>query len=194
MCDRLVSRCKCQRHWLGHKERTNMSSTLECVSVCMYMKYHTIVDFSGLREMTKCAGAAHGWTLDSAVIGKNVLSAVESDLRTRRRDVFTPDVIIRRSAAHHITFFLCWGGEVERSMRLKRRKITSGGGGAAWRSSSPPLSLPSPPVSLGLTFTHRRIYFLPPVARQQTGKSITWRRQILRKGLQEGDASGRCSM
>lgn len=89
------------------------------------------------------------------------------------------------------TFFLCWGGEVERSTRLKRRKITTA---AAWRSSSPPLSLPSPPVSLGLTFTHRRIYFLPPVARQQTGKSITWRRQILRKSSQEGDASGRCSM
>lgn len=80
---------------------------------------------------------------------------------------------------------------MERSTRLKRRKITTA---AAWRSSSPPLSLPSPPVSLGLTFTHRRIYFLPPVARQQTGKSITWRRQILRKSLQEGDASGRCSM
>lgn len=76
--------------------------------------------------------------------------------------------------------------------RLKRRKITAA---AAWRSGSPPPSLPSLPVSLGLTFTHCCIYFLPPVARQQTGKSITWRRQILRKSSQEeGDTSGRSSM
>lgn len=75
--------------------------------------------------------------------------------------------------------------------RLKRRKITTA---AARRSGSPPPSLPSLPASLGLTFTHCCIYFLPPVARQQTGKSITWRRQILRKSLQEeGDTSGRSS-
>lgn len=100
---------------------------------------------------------------------------LSSDAPQQKHHLFS--MLGRRSGAFHTP---------EKEKNNNRRRL------ALQLSSS--LSLPSPPVSLGLTFTHRRIYFLPPVARQQTGKSITWRRQILRKSLQEGDASGRCSM
>lgn len=52
-----------------------------------------------------------------------------------------------------------------REQKLTKKQITT----SAVLRSIPCLS--SPPISLGLTFTHHLIYFFPSVARQQTGRA-----------------------